>query len=225
MQLPNREELDEWALALLVQMNDRHRDELRRWLGNPPLWENVPQVFWRKVEREVNDELAAVLLLIYAQSAEFHGLDPDTATVAGRRWAANQAGATARQYTETTQARTQAATQEWLQRMLVDGEQIPQADIDERLDSILGESRATGAAMDAVTTAQTGGGEDAVRALGGITDTDTWYTEQDDKVCPTCEPLHAQPRTVWQSEVPAGPPAHPRCRCWIVYDLPLQLGN
>jgi len=44
-----------------------------------------------------------------------------------------------------------------------------------------------------------------------------WQTEHDAKVCPVCRPLHNQNETVWRQTSPGGPPAHPRCRCWLKY--------
>lgn len=44
-----------------------------------------------------------------------------------------------------------------------------------------------------------------------------WYTADDDRVCPLCGPLHAKAEQVWLREFPDGPPAHPRCRCWLTW--------
>ncbi len=51
-----------------------------------------------------------------------------------------------------------------------------------------------------------------------------WQTEKDEKVCPICSPLHnqlEQPGVIgnWTELFPLGPPAHPRCRCFIVWIL------
>jgi hypothetical protein len=41
-----------------------------------------------------------------------------------------------------------------------------------------------------------------------------WFTKLDERVCPICEPRHMRPRGVnWE----APPPAHPRCRCEVIY--------
>ena len=44
----------------------------------------------------------------------------------------------------------------------------------------------------------------------------TWVTEADARVCPICRPLHLKPESFWP-QFPNGPPAHPRCRCWLVW--------
>ncbi len=45
-----------------------------------------------------------------------------------------------------------------------------------------------------------------------------WYTENDAKVCPICRPLHGKPIDQWPFALQGGPPAHPRCRCWLVWE-------
>ncbi|MEE9472360.1 MAG: hypothetical protein V3V82_00065 [Acidimicrobiia bacterium] len=42
-----------------------------------------------------------------------------------------------------------------------------------------------------------------------------WITELDARVCPICSPLHNVSETVYGREFPSGPPAHPRCRCFL----------
>lgn len=224
MELPNRATLDAEAAALLMQLSERQRVDLRRLLGNPPLWENIPPQWWARAQRELEEEAAAVLLLVYVASGEFHGWGADDAQRAGRSWANQRSVATARQFVETTQERLRQSTDDWLRRMLTDGQQIDQSEIDDRLTQLLGPDRAQRLAEDLVTQGQTAGGEDAMRTLGAITDLDTWYTVSDGRVCSVCAPLHGEPRTVWQDEMPAGPPAHPSCRCWIDYQTTLNVG-
>jgi len=47
-----------------------------------------------------------------------------------------------------------------------------------------------------------------------------WHTEGDGHVCPICRPLNRAPESVWADRIPAGPPAHPNCRCWLDYQVP-----
>ncbi len=46
-----------------------------------------------------------------------------------------------------------------------------------------------------------------------------WHTEEDGKVCPVCRPLNRTPEAIWVGTAPAGPPAHPNCRCWLDYQV------
>ena len=42
-----------------------------------------------------------------------------------------------------------------------------------------------------------------------------WDTNNDDRVCLVCGPLHNQPEAVWIERFPKGSPAHVKCRCVI----------
>lgn len=44
-----------------------------------------------------------------------------------------------------------------------------------------------------------------------------WQTQEDERVCPVCGPLHDRRADSWASQFPEGPPAHPRCRCFLIY--------
>lgn len=46
-----------------------------------------------------------------------------------------------------------------------------------------------------------------------------WRTERDAKVCSVCSPLDGRKDNEWPAIFMAGPPAHPRCRCWIDWEL------
>lgn len=55
----------------------------------------------------------------------------------------------------------------------------------------------------------------------------TWFTVQDDRVCPICEPLHGVTIRFADNFVSTGgagfigprPPAHPRCRCFLEFEV------
>lgn len=57
----------------------------------------------------------------------------------------------------------------------------------------------------------------AAAALGTVTT--YWRTEKDAKVCPICRPLDGTDQFRWEQDFPFGPPAHPRCRCELDYQL------
>jgi len=42
-----------------------------------------------------------------------------------------------------------------------------------------------------------------------------WRTARDERVCPTCGPLHGKRTAMGGTFDGITPPAHPRCRCWI----------
>ena len=45
-----------------------------------------------------------------------------------------------------------------------------------------------------------------------------WITANDAAVCPICGPLHQREYADWAERFPDGPPAHPRCRCYLEWE-------
>jgi hypothetical protein len=54
-------------------------------------------------------------------------------------------------------------------------------------------------------------------AAAGIALRPKWYTERDARVCEICGNLHGKGIEVYGIVSVTGPPAHPRCRCWLEY--------
>ena len=52
-----------------------------------------------------------------------------------------------------------------------------------------------------------------------------WYTALDERVCPICAPLHRTGKEVWGKMFPLGPPAHPRGRCWLTWELSVEVSS
>lgn len=92
-----------------------------------------------------------------------------------------------------------------------------QPDPDEIIDQAFGPSRVENIAVTETTGAASAAGEIAVDATVGRSEEDRWYTAEDQRVCPICAPLNGRTRSNWSRFFPDGPPAHPRCRCWIEY--------
>jgi hypothetical protein len=92
------------------------------------------------------------------------------------------------------------------------------AEAEAALDSIFGADRAASIAITETTRAISAGekaaAEWATAAILLLFDA-TWYTRADERVCDICGPLHGKPEAAWQAQFPGGPPAHPRCRCWV----------
>jgi hypothetical protein len=92
-----------------------------------------------------------------------------------------------------------------------------QPDPDEVIDQAFGPSRVENIAVTETTGAASAAGEIAVDATVGRNEEDRWFTAEDQRVCPICAPLNGKNRSDWSRFFPDGPPAHPRCRCWIEY--------
>ena len=211
MELPNRDALERDFASRLTRLSARHRRELTDLVGTPPDAANVPPEFWQRVEREVDEELAGVLLLIFIASSEFHGADDETAATWGDTWSQQRAGLVSREYATYSREMLDAAGASWQLKPPTRGE------LSGDLTSIFGPDRASKIAVNETTLTQTIGGNFAVEATVGLSAEDTWFTRNDDRVCPFCSPLHATPRLVWTREAPDGPPLHVNCRCWLVY--------
>lgn len=78
------------------------------------------------------------------------------------------------------------------------------------------EDRMFGIARTEVTAAHAAAAELLI-LLPGFTKTPRWITMLDERVCAICRPLHGQGREVYGGRFPSGPPAHPRCRCKLVF--------
>ena len=46
-----------------------------------------------------------------------------------------------------------------------------------------------------------------------------WHTQKDERVCKLCGPLNLKNENFWKDSHPDGPPLHPRCRCFLTYQI------
>lgn len=241
-ELANRDELEENFAKKFGRVARRHMHEYREFLGNPPDESNVPPEFWKKVERETENELVPILLLIFGESAELHGWQGADMGLAAFGFASQRAGEFAKYWVESTQDRlakgfdkiAQRNRQEPSERTIEDAiesnrhvpvnrinpmrpqqptEEIDRDELDELLDHTFGPKRIETVAIDETTTAQHAGGESGVSETVGLSEEDIWKCDwRHDNVCEVCSPLDDQPRSVWQEAFPQGPPT-PHPRC------------
>lgn len=84
-------------------------------------------------------------------------------------------------------------------------------------------NRAASAAVTEITRSITQGSSLAARVIAARMAkriVARWRTERDDAVCPICKPLDGREEfgpNGFAEVVPGGPPAHPYCRCELVY--------
>ena len=96
-------------------------------------------------------------------------------------------------------------------------------DVKDKLGRVFGPSRAEMIARTEITRAAAEGERFVADQWiqKGHQLTEIWKTRNDEIVrrCPICWPRHNQPvGSVWNRN--QGPPGHPRCRCWTVFELP-----
>ena len=96
--------------------------------------------------------------------------------------------------------------------------QWTQGQLRDYLTPTFGSMRAEMIARTEVTNAASEGEQETARLLAeqGIVMQPVWQTRNDEIVqeCPICWPRHNQP--INDGEYPA---AHPRCRCWVTYEI------
>lgn len=116
----------------------------------------------------------------------------------------------------TTVRQTQIAISQWIEN----GEPLSQ--LVRELEPIFGTTRAELIASTEVTRSFAEGNRIAYRE-SQVVEKIKWKTAFDELVCPICGPLHNKEADLEQGFRDYGfPPAHPRCRCWIVpvIDIP-----
>jgi hypothetical protein len=88
-------------------------------------------------------------------------------------------------------------------------------DIAEKLRPVADPYRASMIAITEMTRASTQAVDNyqAYLTENGITTTMYWMTQNDEKECDICGPLHNEPKDEWPADQIDGPPAHPNCRC------------
>lgn len=213
-------------IAKLNNLNDRHRLKLiaaRRKYGSVKA---IPLSVWQEVAREIENETAALLLLILIAGYTFtlDGLPglrrpTDDPLATGKRFASTRAKTFGEGYAETTRKRWEEL-EAAIEELGKDQTQKARLEATEKgLDEILNAGRAEGAGITETTgglsAGQRGAGDDARTFNPGVTVTLYWRTEKDEKVCPVCKPLDGKSEAYCES-IGIGQPAHPRCRCeWV----------
>lgn len=119
--------------------------------------------------------------------------------------------------TNTTQSQTVNIISDWIRS----GESMDY--LQDKLAPIYGKKRAEMIAVTEVTRIYAEGNILAWKATG-LVGAKKWQTANDERVCPICGPLHGMivgiDENGFTTEVGGlgltAPPAHPRCRCWLL---------
>lgn len=160
------------------------------------------------MEQQIAGALANHYEAVYIEAAEQlnQGRLPQSGTsdlqASAKRFAAEQSSRLARDFVRNSANRVNANT------TMND------------LRDIFGQGRAESLAITETTRAATEGMLNAaglLSVLGVLAAKATWITAGDANVCPVCSPLNYRERESWELEFPSGPPAHPRCRCYLEF--------
>jgi hypothetical protein len=229
--LAHRAELERRIERAMSGLSSKERRELVALLGDPPDLANVPQSFWQDVYEDRIASLMGVLLLGFVVGARQHGAEDRSATAqAAQAYAERRAREVAQAFVERSQEALRAKGADWATRTSDPAKETPtKAEAREAAAEVFAPSRDENIGITETTSAGQAGSEWAVTQRGEASDEDRWRTERDARVCPICSPLESRPRSEWQAKFPTGPPAHPRCRCFIEYAVetqrvPLEIG-
>jgi len=226
----------------LEQLDERHRAMVRAAIKQYGRVEHIPEAVWQEIERDMDRELTAalVLLLIAADDWSMGRLDDqgvrtpaldDPTELRYAALAARRAIAMSSSAATALGNRLERKTSD--SRLTGPGEvgDLTEQGIDEVLAEVFSDSRRAGIATDATTRGisdgQIGARDRAVGGDGAATEDGQpmtisliWRTHPERSKtgpCPKCTPLNGQPEKVWSQVFPEGPgdEAHPNCVCTL----------
>lgn len=218
--IPNRDELERQLARTLGKLQRSQMARLLEYMGDPPSLDRVPAEFWDEIGGELADALRPFLGTVYTDAAQ----RMIESGPVGVEWTLiNQRAADwARQYTfelvRGINDRSRAALQEMVGGYFEQGQTI--GELEERISTLYGPVRAEMIATTEITRAAVQGERavaDELRAEG-INLVEVWQTQNDERVCELCGPLHDMPEGEGWTKAD-GPPRHVRCNCWTVHEI------
>lgn len=223
--IPNRDELERKLSRALGRLNKRQLAALLEYLGDPPNFNNVPPEFWDKAGKELAEVVIPFSEGVYIDAAARMleevtiGVDWNLVNEAASRWAGQYGFELVTGINNTSRQAIQRAVTSYFNEGLTQGQ------LRERLGRIYSPVRAEMIARTEVTRAAVQGERDFVGQIErqGYSMVEVWHTRADEIVCPICSPRNDKKRgDGWDSD--HEPPAHPRCRCWIGYEVVFDEG-
>ncbi len=217
-ELTDRGAYEEALAKELAEAMGIQYEEAIELLGYPPDVNRLTESHWEKHRGKLIAILSLGLMNVFTEAAVgmsrglSYELDPADVQAQAAEWAGRYAGELVSGIEATTRNRlarliSTAVENEW---------QIER--ITEALTPLYGPVRAEMIAVTEVTRAITEGELAIIRDLErqGIRMLARWQTQEDERVCPICSPRNEQLQGEGWYDTP---PAHPRCRCWITYEL------
>lgn len=216
-----REELERRLGRRIGKEHAAALKQLLDYLGDPPKWENVPPEFWEESGKALRGAIGPIMEEIYILQAETMlegygglGVDWDLINQAAANWARQHARDLVGELNKRSYEQAREAVADFYEQGLTMG------DLEARLGRVYGANRAETIAVTEVTRAATEGERAVVQELEkyGIRMIEIWQTENDDFVCVICGPRHDHKEGDGWTKAD-GPPAHPKCRCWINHEM------
>lgn len=221
MELSDRTKYETTVAAKVYRASLKLRREFERIAGDPPDISRVSSSFWQKVEDEIKDEIAEVLVVIWMASAASHGFQGQLQQA--RAFASLRSRDMAAGFSQHTRVRLTAPA-------------ASAAELGQRVESVFGPDRAEMVGITETSAAQTAGGQawrDDIRSRGGQVEAYWRHSNRRPRghagairqPCPVCTPIEGTSEKVWFRKFPAGPPAHPHCDCFLEYKVIVEPSN
>ncbi len=174
----------------------------------------IDELFWSELDTELGGVIKEDLILagyeaIDVEMAEipFLGIDLAVANAQVNEFISSYAFDLVKGINSTSRKVIQGALDSYFTGATTIGE------VQTQLIGTFGASRAEAISVTEITRAFSAGQTSVINGLEdiGLGTVEVWNTNNDDLVCPTCEPLNDKVKGKgWDSP----PPAHVRCRCW-----------
>lgn len=195
---------------------------------------DIPDEFWREIQREQEELLMAAIILmmragdewtedaLVSQGLSRTGYGPTAYALDAARRAQDSAAIS----TNTLRNRITRSVEDALASPTGGVGEMSATAARKAVDNVFTPARREAIATTETTGALTYGQRGAADRMGGdgarldgqrVAIELHWETEQDNRVCPRCSPLQDQPEEVWGKVFPNGPgeESHPNCRCWL----------
>ena len=229
--IPNRDQLERKIGRLLGRYNRRQLEQLIELMGNSPRLDKVTPEFWIGAQQELAAELMPFSEQVYLEAAQRVieqspiGINWQLVNQGAADWAGRYMDDLVTSISKTTERGIgQAVSRYFTDAQTMGDLEAALSVMQDRFKNVYGPIRAEMIAVTEVTRAAAQGELAVANELKkeGIVMRRVWETNNDEIVrqCPICWPLHRQEENVWRNTAPDGPPAHPRCRCWLNLLLP-----
>jgi len=232
--IPNRSQLEKKIARLLGKYNSEQLRKLLDLMGNSPSLTKIPPEFWTESQQALAAELVPFAEQVYVEAAQRVieqspiGIEWSLVNQGAADWSTRYVGQLVKDITGTTQRDVGSAVSNYFTQAETIGDlEKALVGMQDRFGRTFGPIRAEMIAVTEVTRAAAQGELAVANELKkeGIQMRKVWQTNNDELVCPICGPLHNKEEGIWRQQAPDGPPAHPRCRCWLNLLLPKPAGD
>lgn len=215
-ELSDRDAFERAFIDALNSANAEARRVIQAALGNPPNLDRLTDDVWQQIEAVMFEAMTPELEAVFLQAIQDMesevsvSFDTEAVNENARQFARDYGFELVRGVNETSRQELQRLFESFFD------EPVTNRALQEQLTRLYGPVRAELIAITEVTRAAAEGERAVIEDLReqGVELVAVWQTLRDELVCPVCGPRHNKRQgDGWQLL----PPAHPRCRCFVVY--------